>query len=204
MAGRGPLVGALALVLASVGLLLTAHAGPLDGAACGAAGAPTRLLQNDADLHRDASDDGAAPDLMHPTVAESYVWGWLDVAAARPGADLHDWLAVDLDGQGEHVMAGVVANYSLATYWPITLEAYAPGATSPSAVTDSNSPNVTLPGDIAGVWRFHLASPALADAGSCAPGASPAPLPGAPASDAQRNYGVYFGCNPFCVKTATG
>lgn len=183
------------LILASV-LPAPAHAA-LD-AACGPLGAPTRALQDDADLGVDASDDGGAPTLVEPTQSETYYWAWLDVVVARPGTDADDWFAVDLDGAGGPAMVGLFSNYSTVMPYALELEAYAPGESAPAFRTSSYDGNHTFVNDQPGLWRFHISAPALAGEDDCpATAGAPSPAP----QDADRDYGLYFGCNPFCVST---
>lgn len=179
-------------------------------------------IQNDAYSGRDAGD-GPAGAVRLPR--EGYSWGWLDPPADGLGGDREDWYSFPLAAAPDHVVMVEVnatplylSDYVLrlederrgapdpATAWPDALryrmEAWAPGATSATFVGKPNSKggeNVTFVALTSGLWHFRVTQDALAESPTgCERAADSLGVAGAPLPVA--DYGVYFGCSPFCKR----
>lgn len=203
MGWRGSIAVLMALA-ASAPLFAPASA----DSACAAAATPTRALQSDAGDPGDAADTAAgARALRFPPVAAggqaAYYWAWLDPPVDRDGDDRHDWFAFTLSPGAKNVMVNVTSNYTASSgmYSGVRLELWRGSADGdPLHVTTSSGPTIEFTDSSGGTFTMHVTrvytSPgprACADDGPLAPGVTSFP--------AQRNYGAYVGCRPFCVTT---
>lgn len=163
------------------------------------------LVQDDAGSGGDAADCRAGAYVL--PVGQEYSWGFLDPAGAPGAGDLDDWFAQDLTlafGSGSYVMVNVSSVFppvhpsplpqTSVSHLPYALEAYAPGATSPTARVTSCGGGVWLP-PVPGTWHFRVTQLGPLEAEPC----TGPYLPGSPpASPLLADYGVYRGCNPLC------
>lgn len=199
-----------ALVLILLAVTVPAVAPARDGLECQAAGAPLRAAQSDAGLPGDAPDDGRTfrPLRMDPPTdghQGEYYWGWLDPPATRLGADHDDHYVARLSEGAKTVMLELTSNYTMAgaeddlTYFRVDVWR-GPVDAEPDhvlRVRDAVSWTAT------DAETIHLR--VRVEAFPVAPTCDAAPiLPGVTDAPAQRNHGVYLGCDPFCVETSTG
>lgn len=183
-----------------VAMLVLAGCTALAAAAPLCDGPSTRWLQNDAGSHRDAGD---TPGDALPLWVEGYAWSFLDLPAPAGPVDRDDWYVVDVPAGEREVLFGIIiAQQALlpaeVPYLPAPsyyLDVYPPGG--PLTGMSSASGNVSFASHGAGRWLAHAYVQPPAPTPPCAGQAgSLAELP----QEAQ-DYGVYFGCKPFCWST---
>lgn len=189
----------LSLVLAVSALALVSAAPAPAG--CDAIAAAEASLQSDAGSGSDAPD---APTDALRVNADGYYFAYLS-SIGHANADREDWYVYAVSPERNAMNANITEAFPLVPAYEVDAPAYVqtftltvwPPTGAPLSITSTQG-TLTIVEPAPGDYLVRVSTTTLYDTDACDSTAAGAAPPLAPA--AQRNHGMYLGCEPICAE----